>query len=102
MQPPRPSLAHRAEYAAAWCALQLFRRLGPAAASNLGGGIARRIGPLIPVSRTAQRNLAAAMPELDAAQRRRIVAEPCVCRAFADRGLRTIVRAGEARCKFRE
>jgi KDO2-lipid IV(A) lauroyltransferase len=52
---------------------QGLRRLGPIRASNLGGAITRTLGPLLPVSRVAQDNLAAALPELDAAARRRIV-----------------------------
>jgi KDO2-lipid IV(A) lauroyltransferase len=51
----------------------LLRRLGPVRASNLGGAITRTIGPLLPVSRVAHQNLAAVMPELDRADRRRIV-----------------------------
>ena len=54
-------------------ALSLLRRLGPVRASNLAGGLARRIGPLLPVSRVADANLQAAMPGLDRAARRRIV-----------------------------
>lgn len=42
-------------------------------ASNLAGGIARTIGPWLPVSRVADMNLRRAMPELDQAGRRRIV-----------------------------
>ena len=70
-----PNRADRAEFAAATLALKLFRGLGPAAASNLGGRLLRAIGPLIPVSKTAHENLTAAMPELSPAQRRRIVAD---------------------------
>ena len=70
-----PSLSDRAEYAAAYLALKLFRAIGPRAASNLGGSVLRAVGPRIPVSKTAHSNLAAAMPELSAAQRRRIVAD---------------------------
>ncbi len=51
----------------------MLRRLGPVAASNLCGGVARWVGPLLPVSRVADQNLRAAMPELDAAARRRMV-----------------------------
>jgi KDO2-lipid IV(A) lauroyltransferase len=54
-------------------ALTVLGLLPPAAASNLGGSFARIIGPLLPVSRVADANLRAAMPELDAAARRRIV-----------------------------
>lgn len=53
----------------------LLRALGPVRASNLGGALARAIGPRLPVSRVADRNLRAALPELDAASRARIVRE---------------------------
>jgi KDO2-lipid IV(A) lauroyltransferase len=63
-----------------WCeallvraALAVLRALGPVAASNLGGFIARSVGPLLPVSRVAVANLAAALPELDSAARRRVM-----------------------------
>ena len=49
------------------------RMFGPVAASNLGGLIARTVGPHLPVSRVALSNLALAMPELGAAERRRVV-----------------------------
>jgi KDO2-lipid IV(A) lauroyltransferase len=68
-------LAHKAEAALVRAALAIFRALPPATASRLGGGVARSIGPLIPVSKIADRNLQAAMPELDAAARKKIVAE---------------------------
>ena len=71
----QPTLAHRAEALLVRAVLGLFRRLPPATASKLGGGVARTIGPLIPVSKIADKNLRMAMPELDAAQRRKIVAE---------------------------
>jgi KDO2-lipid IV(A) lauroyltransferase len=51
----------------------LLRWLGPARASDLGGAITRTIGPALPLSLVAHRNLAAAMPELDTAARRRVV-----------------------------
>ena len=51
------TLQHRLEYALARTALALFRALGPAAASNLGGWLARTIGPLLPVNRVAYVNL---------------------------------------------
>lgn len=63
----------RAEAGVARAVLWLVRRLGPATASNIGGWLARTIGPLLPVSRVADANLRLAMPELDAAARRRIV-----------------------------
>lgn len=61
------------EAAVARSALWLARRLSPAGASNFGGVLARTIGPLLPVSKVADANLRLAMPELDAAARRRIV-----------------------------
>ncbi|MCQ9154849.1 lysophospholipid acyltransferase family protein [Acidomonas methanolica] len=69
----RPRFIHYLEAAAARAALGLLRRLPPATASNLGGAVTRTIGPLLPVSRVAERNLRLALPELDAAARRRIV-----------------------------
>ncbi len=54
-------------------ALTLLRRLGPVRASNVAGGLARLIGPLLPVSKVADANLRAALPALDRAARRRIV-----------------------------
>ncbi len=53
--------------------MALLRRLGPVRSSNLGGAIARTVGPWLPPSRTADRNLRRALPELDEAARRRIV-----------------------------
>jgi KDO2-lipid IV(A) lauroyltransferase len=72
---PRPRLGHRAEAWLVRAGLGLFRALPPAAASNLGGAVARAVGPLIPVSKVADRNLIAAMPELDAPARRLVVRE---------------------------
>ncbi len=66
-------LAHRVEGAAARVALHVLRALGPVRASNLGGGVARAIGPLLPVSRVAHVNLQMALPALDRAARRAIV-----------------------------
>jgi KDO2-lipid IV(A) lauroyltransferase len=54
-------------------ALWLLRRLGPVAASNAGGAVARAVGPLLPVSRVADANLRRALPELDSAARRRVI-----------------------------
>ena len=47
--------------------------LGPARASDLGGAIARAIGPLLPVSGVAEANLRRALPALDARARRAII-----------------------------
>ncbi len=63
----------RLEAFAARTLLRLFQALGPVRASNLGGAAARAIGPLLPVTRVADTNLRLAMPELDAAARRRII-----------------------------
>jgi KDO2-lipid IV(A) lauroyltransferase len=73
--PPKPRLGHRLEALLVRAGLALFRALPPAAASNLGGGAARAIGPLIPVSKVADKNLQAALPEMDAAGRKRTIAE---------------------------
>lgn len=59
-----------AEAAIARAVFALFRALGPERASNVGGAVARAIGPLIPVSRVALRNLEIAFPDRDAAWRR--------------------------------
>jgi KDO2-lipid IV(A) lauroyltransferase len=67
------SLSARLQAAAANCAIGVLRLFGPATSSSLAGGIAGLIGPLLPTSRIAHANLAAALPELDAASRRRIV-----------------------------
>ena len=66
-------LQFRLEAAAARAALALVRALPPVAASNLFGAIARRIGPMLPVSRVAEANLRLALPDLDAGQRRCVV-----------------------------
>jgi KDO2-lipid IV(A) lauroyltransferase len=61
----------RLEYAAVRLLLGLSRLLGPVAASNFGGWLARLVGPVLPVSRVARSNLARALPELPAAARNR-------------------------------
>jgi KDO2-lipid IV(A) lauroyltransferase len=53
--------------------MRLFRGLKAETASNVGGRLARTVGPWLPVSRVAYANLEAAMPELDLPARRRIV-----------------------------
>lgn len=63
----------RVEAALARALVGMVRALGPVRASNLGGAVARTVGPILPASRTADRNLRRALPELDAAGRRRIV-----------------------------
>lgn len=66
-------LRWRAEAALLGLVIAGLRRLSPVAASNLGGAVARAIGPLLPVSRIAGRNLRLALPELDRAARRRVI-----------------------------
>ncbi len=63
-------LRWRAEAALACAAFALFRALGPVRASNLGGRLARMLGPRLPVSRVAECNLAIAFPQSDPAWRR--------------------------------
>ncbi len=70
------SRAEPHEYVAAWgarFAVALFGALRLDRASALGGWIGRTLGPHLPVHRTAERNLARAMPELDEAARRAIL-----------------------------
>ncbi len=55
--------------------LFLLQRLRPAMASNVAGRLARIVGPRLPVSWVARRNLRAAMPGLGSSARRRIIAE---------------------------
>jgi KDO2-lipid IV(A) lauroyltransferase len=64
---------YRIEFVAARVLLGVLRALPPAAASNLGGFVARTIGPFLPPSAVADANLRAALPDLNAAARRRVV-----------------------------
>ena len=66
-------LAFWLEAWAARCLLRLFRALGPVGASNLAGGVARAVGPWLPVTRVAEINLRLALPVLDAGARRRVI-----------------------------
>lgn len=66
-------LRHRIEALGLRAAIGLFCRLGPVHASNLGGAVMRRLGPLLPASRTADINLRLVMPELSRQQRLRIM-----------------------------
>ena len=49
-------------------AISAVRCLGPAHASNVGGWVARTLGPRFPVSRVAEQNLRRALPELTATE----------------------------------
>ncbi len=66
-------LQFAAETLAVRAAFSLARWLGPVGASACGGALGRWVGPLLPVSRIARANLALALPERDAAARRRIL-----------------------------
>jgi Kdo2-lipid IVA lauroyltransferase/acyltransferase len=70
---PNPSLRDRIQAATLRVGIRVARALGPTAASNLGGHVARTIGPWLPVSRVARANLSRALPELDAPARRRVL-----------------------------
>jgi KDO2-lipid IV(A) lauroyltransferase len=67
-------LRHLVEGALAWLAFALVARLPRPRAAALAAAVARALGPRLPVSRTARRNLAAAMPELAARDIERVVA----------------------------
>ena len=66
-------LAHRLEAGLLGMAWRLVRALGPVRASDLGGWLARAVGPRLPVSRVGRRNLVMAFPELTAAVRENIL-----------------------------
>lgn len=53
----------------------LLRALGPDRASDLGGWVARTLGPLLPVHRTAIDNIRHAFPDLPPGEHRRIARE---------------------------
>jgi KDO2-lipid IV(A) lauroyltransferase len=67
------TLAERLETGAVKALAGMLGALPPAAASTLAGRVAASIGPLLPVSRVADANLRAAMPDLDAAARKHVV-----------------------------
>jgi KDO2-lipid IV(A) lauroyltransferase len=66
-------LQWRLEAAAAWLWFAGLGRLRPEPASNLGGWLGRRLGPLLPAHRVARRNLELALPELDRAGQERVL-----------------------------
>ena len=66
-------MKQRLEAWAAQAAIALLRRLPPTTASNLGGTIARLVGPHLPISQIAQTNLRLALPTLDPQARRKII-----------------------------
>jgi KDO2-lipid IV(A) lauroyltransferase len=67
------TLADRLESGAVKTLARVLGALPADVASDLAGGLAAALGPLLPVSRVADANLRAAMPGLDAVERRRIV-----------------------------
>ena len=67
-------VGERAAAAIAGLVIRALRAMDPVRCSNLGGRLARRVGPLLPVSRVADRNLRAALPDLDDAARRAVIA----------------------------
>jgi KDO2-lipid IV(A) lauroyltransferase len=56
-------------------AFGLLRALGPDRASSLGAAAARALGPLLPAHRVALDNLRHAFPDMDEAERRRVLRE---------------------------
>jgi KDO2-lipid IV(A) lauroyltransferase len=89
------------EAAPIWAALGLFKILPRRAAASFGAAIARAIGPLLPMTRAARRNLALCFPEKSAAARAallramwdnlgRIAGEFTHRRALWDRSLMTV------------
>ncbi|GBR10976.1 lipid A biosynthesis lauroyl acyltransferase [Acetobacter oeni LMG 21952] len=58
---------------ALWQIIALLRLPGPRYASNVGGYLTRRIGMRLSASGVADKNLRCIMPELDSAQRQRII-----------------------------
>ncbi|WP_037493804.1 lysophospholipid acyltransferase family protein [Sneathiella glossodoripedis] len=61
------------EYALARTFFFIFRVLGRKRASNLGGWLGRKIGPLLTAHKTAVENISAALPELDLEERDRVL-----------------------------
>ena len=68
-------LAWRLEAGLAWTLYGLLRLLPLDSASGLAGGFCRLIGPRLPVSNVARRNLTQALPELSQAEREALVRE---------------------------
>lgn len=61
------------EYVLAKICIHFCRLLTPEQASNLGGWICRTIGPFLPQSEIADKNLLLAMPELSACERKLMI-----------------------------
>lgn len=74
--PPPPllkAISHRSQTILVRGLIHFLELLGPVNASNIGGWLARSIGPRLPVSRIAHANLRQALPLLDARERSIIV-----------------------------
>ena len=68
------SLRHVLEYGVLRCAFAGLSILSPDRASALGGFLGRKLGPHLPVSERARRNLRLALPERDKEERAAIIA----------------------------
>jgi KDO2-lipid IV(A) lauroyltransferase len=66
-------LRYAAEAVGAHVALAFFRMLPVVAASAIGGGVLRCLGPFAAAHRVAEANIKAALPELTAADRRKVL-----------------------------
>ena len=66
-------LRYPLEAAGLYAAYGILRLLPVDLASDIGGGLCRALGPRLPVSRTARRNLAIALPEKSRAEREAIL-----------------------------
>jgi KDO2-lipid IV(A) lauroyltransferase len=70
----KSSVQIRAEYALAWVLVQVMERLPLSLAARVALWTARLLDSLVPkLRRTAERNLSFALPELDTAQKRKLI-----------------------------
>lgn len=67
------AVLYRLEFLVVSALLQVLARLRPDTSSNFVGRLCRVVGPMLPVSRIAYRNLEMTMPELDGHARKQIV-----------------------------
>lgn len=72
-----PTLAHRSEYAAFVCTRWLLRGLSVDAGSNALAALARTVGPRLGWTGRVRSNLRFVWPEMNEAQRERLVAGVC-------------------------
>ncbi len=71
--PLRKSLSVRSQAVGLEGARRVLKGLGPVFASNLGGWVARSVGPLLSVSRIADANLQRALPDMESEARIRTI-----------------------------